>query len=126
MGVLDRHGLTSVVVNAPVTFPPPAIDGAVLPGFMGPEDPECHPSGLLEDVREAIGEYRLYPAYHTEDVEFTRDQKRAEHVDLVRMRGEAFRYLADRYDPQFGFVQFRRPDAVFHEFDGDREMVRPV
>lgn len=124
--LLDRHGLTSVVVNAPVTFPPPAIDGAVLPGFIGPEDPECHPPGLLDEVREAIGEYRLYPAYHTEDEAFTRDQKRSEYVDLVRMRGEAFSYLAGKYDPQFGFVQFQRPDTVFHEFGGDRGMVRAV
>ena len=124
--LLDRHGLTSVVVNAPVTFPPPDIDGAVLPGFMGPEDPECHPKGLLDDVREAIGEYRLYPAYHTEDKAFTREQKRDEYVDLVRMRGNAFRYLTDRYDPEFGFVQFQRPDTVFHEFGGDPEIVRAV
>ncbi|WP_235853521.1 alkaline phosphatase family protein [Halosimplex salinum] len=124
--LLDRHDKTSVVVNGPVTAPPPAIDGAVIPGFMGPEDPDCHPSGLLDDVRAEIGEYRIYPAYHTDDDSYTVDEKTSEYADLVRMRGDAFRYLADRYDPDFGFVQFQRPDTVFHEFDGNWDAVRRV
>jgi len=124
--LLDRNDKTSVVVNGPVTAPPPAIDGAVIPGFMGPEDPECHPAGLLSDVREAIGDYRIYPSYHTDDAEYTDEEKTDEYQSLVRMRGDAFRYLADRYDPDFGFVQFQRPDTVFHEFDGDWDAVRPV
>jgi predicted AlkP superfamily phosphohydrolase/phosphomutase len=124
--LLDREGLTSVVVNGPVTYPPPEIDGAVLPGFIGPEDPTCHPEGTLEDVREAIGGYRVYPAYHTEDESYTDAEKREEVCELITQRGAAFRHLADRHDPDFGFVQFQRPDTVFHEFEGDWDVVGPV
>jgi len=42
------------------------------------------------------------------------------------MRGEAFRYLVDQFDPAFGFVQFQQTDSVFHERDGDPEAVRAV
>ncbi|MFB6185224.1 MAG: alkaline phosphatase family protein [Haloarculaceae archaeon] len=124
--LLDRHGLTSVVVNGPVTAPPPAIDGAVVPGFMSCEDPTCHPEGVLDEVRDEIGAYRVYPAYHTDDDAYTDEEKCREYRNLVRMRGDAFTYLVDRFAPDFGFVQFQRSDTVFHEFDGDWDVVQPV
>ncbi|MFP8955207.1 alkaline phosphatase family protein [Natrialbaceae archaeon A-CW3] len=124
--LLDRQGYSSVVVNAPVTHPPDSFDGALLPGFIGPENPNCHPAGLLEDVRDAIGEYRVYPNYTRGDDSVPDDEKIAEYRRLIRMRGEAFQYLTDEYDPDFGFVQFQKPDTVFHEFEGDEERVNEV
>ena len=115
--LLDQRGLRSVVVNAPVTSPPSEIDGAIIPGYTAPEDPTCHPRGLLEDVREAIGEYRVY-----DDAAGVENAEKYER--LVRMRGEAFRYCCDRFDPDFGFVQFQATDTVFHETGGDPERVR--
>ncbi|PSP55926.1 phosphodiesterase [Halobacteriales archaeon QS_1_67_19] len=119
--LLDRHDRTSVVVNAPVTHPPQDVDGAVVPGYTAPEDPDCHPDGLLDEIRAEIGDYRVYAprdASETEKVEW--------YQRLVGMRGEAFRYLTDRFDPEFGFVQFQQTDTVFHEFPGDASKVRAV
>lgn len=124
--LLNRHDRSSVVVNVPVTHPPDPIDGAIVPGFMAPEDPRCHPEGVLEDVREEIGDYRIYPTYTRGDDSLSDAEKIDEYRSLVRMRGEAFRYLAGRFDPDFGFVQFQRTDTVFHEFDGEWEKVRTV
>ena len=124
--LLDRHDMTSVVVNVPVTYPPDSFDGAIIPGFIGPEDPECYPPGTLEEVRREIGEYRVYPRYVRGDDGLTDDEKMAEYGRLVRMRGEAFRYLEETYEPEFGFVQFQKTDTVFHEFDGDEEKVNTV
>ena len=104
----DGQGLSSVVVNVPVTSPPTAVDGAVIPGYTAPENPPCHPDGILDDLREAIGEYRVYPDDEA-------DQP-GEYVSLVEQRGDAFRYLADRFDPDFGFLQFQGTDSVFHEY----------
>ncbi|WP_323675775.1 alkaline phosphatase family protein [Halorubellus sp. PRR65] len=120
----DEAGLTSVVVNAPVTSPPPAIDGAVIPGYLAAESPPCHPAGVLEDVREELGEYRVYAERETD--EDSTGERFADYLELCRMRGEAFRYLAERFDPEFGFVQFQKTDAVFHDYPGDREKVREV
>ena len=124
--LLDHHDLSSVVVNVPVTNPPDEIDGAIIPGFIGPEDPSCHPEGLLEDVREAIGEYRVYPNYSRGDDSIPDAEKIEEYRALLRMRGEATRYLDDRFEPDFGFVQFQKTDTVFHEFDGEWEKVQAV
>lgn len=119
--IADYHGLTSVVVNAPVTHPPREFDGALIPGYVSPEDPRCHPEGILDDVRREIGDYRVYSKKGLTDEEMT-----DEYVALTRMRGEAFRYLADRFDPEFGFVQFQQTDTVFHEYPGDMEKVRAI
>ncbi|WP_266077836.1 alkaline phosphatase family protein [Haladaptatus caseinilyticus] len=119
--LLDQHGYSSVVVNAPVTHPPRPIDGAVLPGYTAPENPRCHPEGLLDDVRHEIGGYRVYAPRNLSESESIEWYRR-----LTRMRGEAFRYLAGRFDPDFGFVQFQSTDTVFHEHPGDEDIIRSV
>ncbi len=124
--LLDHHGHSSVVVNVPVTHPPDEIDGAIIPGFIGPEDPPCHPKGILDDVREAIGAYRVYPRYARGDDSLSDAEKIDEYCTLVEMRGDAFRYLVDRFEPNFGFLQFQKTDTVFHEFDGEWEKVKRV
>ena len=122
--VLDAHDRSSVVVNVPVTCPPAPIDGAVVPGFTAPEDPPCHPEGILDDVREAVVDYRVYGEHEFADAD--RGERRREYLELVRMRGAAFRYLADRFDPDFGFVQFQQSDTVVHDFPGDRDLLGDV
>jgi len=120
----DEAGLTSVVVNAPVTSPPPAISGAVIPGYLASEDPTCHPDGVLEDVRDAIGDYRVYAQQET--AEDGGEERFEDYLELARMRGAAFRYLSDRFDPEFGFIQFQKTDAVFHDYPGDDKKVRQI
>ncbi|WP_415379350.1 alkaline phosphatase family protein [Halosimplex sp. TS25] len=117
----DSHGLTSVVVNAPVTHPPRSFDGALVPGYTAPEDPECHPPGILDDVRDRVGDYRLYS-----EGEVERESAADDYRAFVRSRGAALRYLADRFDPEFGFVQFQQTDTVCHEFPGDDALLGEV
>ena len=117
---LDHYGLSSVVVNVPVTHPPEPFEGALVPGYTAPENPTCYPEGLLEDLRYRIGEYRIYPDDDGEETSIE------EYVDLVGMRGRAFRYLADQFVPEFGFVQFQVTDTVFHDRPGDMEAVREI
>ncbi len=119
--LLDREGYSSVVVNVPVTAPPTAFDGAIVPGYVAPERPACHPEGLLEELREAIGEYRVYPRRSATGEELVDDLR-----ELVGMRGRAFRHLVERFDPDFGFVQFQATDTVFHELPGDDGAVEAV
>jgi predicted AlkP superfamily phosphohydrolase/phosphomutase len=119
---LSQHGLTSVVVNVPVTHPPREFDGALVPGYMAPDTPQCHPQGILSDLREEMGEYRVYP----ETTDVAPEEAAGEYRDVVGMRGEAFCLLADRFGPDFGFLQFQQTDTVFHEFPGEQETVRAV
>lgn len=118
--LLSEHGYRSVVVNAPVTHPARRFDGALIPGMTAPEDPTCHPTGILEDVEAACGEYHVYPqstGKPTGSIEG--------YEEAIECRGEAFRYLADRFGPDFGFLQFQQTDSVFHERP-DRRAVEAV
>ncbi|WP_459192725.1 alkaline phosphatase family protein [Halosimplex sp. J119] len=117
---LSEAGHESVVVNVPVTHPPRPFDGALIPGYTAPEDPPTHPEGILDDVREAIGRYRIYP-----EGDLTADDYAA-HREVVRARGDAFEYLVDRFDPEFGFIQFQQTDTVFHRHPEEWKAVEAV
>jgi len=118
---LDHHGYTSVAVNGPVTHPPPTIDGAVVPGYLAPEEPQCYPPGLFADIESKFGDYRIYP-----DADATGRDLIADYCELAASRGRVFRWLADRFGADFGFLQFQVTDTVFHEFPGDDDAVRTV
>ncbi|ELZ10364.1 alkaline phosphatase family protein [Natrialba aegyptia] len=117
--LLSEHDITSVVVNVPVTHPPHEFSGALIPGYTAPEDPACHPDGLLADVRDELGEYRVYPDEDADDLA-------GASSDCVRMRGEAFRYLADRFDPEFGFLEFQVTDSIFHKEPENDAAIRAI
>lgn len=118
---LDFHGLSSVVVNVPVTHPPVPFDGALIPGYVAPENPTCHPEDLLDDVRAATDGYRIYAPRDVEGDELVAWFRR-----LIRMRGDAFAYLVAEYQPDFGFVQFQQTDTVFHKRPDDLQAIRAV
>src|SRR5207249_7252018 len=51
---LGRAGVESLVINVPLTFPPPAIHGTLVAGGVLPKwRPFTHPEGLAEDLRAA-------------------------------------------------------------------------
>ena len=119
--LLDRRDVSSVVVNVPVTHPPREFDGALVPGYIGPESPTCHPEGVLETLEAELGEYHVYAPDGVEG-----DEQIEWYRRLVNSRGEAFRYLAADVDPTFGFLQFQQTDTVFHERPEDDAAVRAV
>jgi predicted AlkP superfamily phosphohydrolase/phosphomutase len=123
--ILDDHGYRSVVVNVPVTHPPREIDGAIVPGYVAPEDPTCEPADAIETVvaESDRTEYQLYPP-KADDV--TRETHVAAMCDLVDARRIAFEVLAEQVDPHFGFLQFQVTDTVFHEHPGDWDAIGRV
>lgn len=116
--ILAHHGKPSVVVNAPVTHPPDEFHGAIVPGYISPEDPETVPGDALDRYRATGGTYRVYPevTHHPHD----------EYPGLVRMRGDVFDFLADEVEPAFGFIQFQVTDSIFHEYPDDTKLVELV
>lgn len=121
--LLDEHGYSSVVVNVPVTHPPREIDGAIVPGYVAPENPECVPEDALSRCTEKLDgdEYRIYPPQ-----DGTRSDRLDTYADLVESRGIVFRTLVEQFDPAFGFLQFQQTDTVFHEHPGDWDVIEHV
>jgi predicted AlkP superfamily phosphohydrolase/phosphomutase len=122
--LLSMNGYESVVVNVPVTHPPRAFDGTLVPGYMAPESPDCHPEGTWEELNAELGDYQLYADHRYS--QSSRQQRLDSYKSLTRMRGEAFRYLVADRKPDFGFVQFQQTDTVFHEYPDDEAVVREV
>ncbi|RQG91265.1 phosphodiesterase [Natrarchaeobius halalkaliphilus] len=119
--LLSEHGFSSVVVNVPVTHPAREFEGALIPGMTAPEDPDCHPDGILEDVIRSCGGYHVYPQSTSEP-----DRSIEGYEQTVEKRGSAFRYLCRRMQPEFGFLQFQQTDSVFHERPGDKTAIEAV
>ncbi|MFC7213108.1 alkaline phosphatase family protein [Saliphagus sp. GCM10025334] len=119
--LLSDHGLSSVVVNVPVTHPTREFDGALIPGMTAPEDPPCHPEGILEEITAECGEYWIYPRSGPEPATSIESYERT-----IAGRGRAVRYLLERFDPAFAFLQFQQTDSVFHERPGEKRAVEAV
>jgi len=114
--LLDRRGRSSVVVNVPVTAPPRPFDGALVSGWGGPDQPVCHPEGVLSELDSVPGDYRVYvPADATGD-DRVRWSRR-----LAAARARAFTALVDRLDPEFGFLAFHQTETVFRNCPDDSD-----
>ncbi|MDG5761820.1 alkaline phosphatase family protein [Natronococcus sp. A-GB1] len=116
---LSEAGRRSIVVNVPVTDPAPTIDGVVVPGFLGREvdRAKAHPDGILEELREAIGEYRVYA-----DDSLEGEALCEEYVRTMRTRRDAIEYLCDSYEWEFAMVEFQATDLVFHDLPEPRHV----
>ncbi len=122
--LLSMHGISSVVLNVPVTHPPREFDGVLVPGYVAPEEPKCHPEGIWDELTRELGEYSLY-GNTLEDS--PADSTLADSlINLTELRGAAFRYLVTEHDPDFGFVQFQTTDTVFHQFPDDDTVIQRV
>lgn len=118
--VADGRGLTSVVINYPVTHPASKLEhGALVPGYLARDDVRFHPEGLREEYESEHGEYLIYPEYGTEG------DAVSEYVAVARHRRDMARFLDERYDWDLMAVQFQVTDSVFHDLD-DREDIRRV
>jgi predicted AlkP superfamily phosphohydrolase/phosphomutase len=113
----------AVALNVPVTHPAEPIEGVLVPGYLAHESDGGYPSGVRDELSEAVGEqYRIYSASETGD---DGAEKRTDFLDLLEMRGRAAEYLLDSYDWRVAIVQFQKTDTAFHAFD-DRDTFRRI
>lgn len=119
---MTANDRTSIIVNVPVTHPAPKLDGVLIPGYLGPtiEDATSHPEGIIDELEQEIGQYRIYAAD-----DYKNDTQRCEEFRrLLRMRRDAIIYLCQNYNWQFAMVEFQRTDTVFHELPEERFIER--
>lgn len=111
--MIGQQARRSIVINVPLTHPPRKVEGVHIPGFMAPENPECYPPHILEELRSGMGGYSPYWA--NESVESTSfDEKLYGYLRLAEMRRDAARYLSQHYDWDLLIVVFHRIDSIFH------------
>ena len=117
---LNQAGITTGLLNIPVTFPARPVDGYCVPGFLTPLDLEdfAYPSGLADEIRNNIGDYvinvpigGIIPTQIEAAVEILDKLK---HSTAKRL--EAFSFLTTRFRPRFSMVVFNSTDKVQHLF----------
>ena len=74
----SRHGGRATVINFPLTYPPPEIDGFVVPGWMPWRQVKlgCYPKGLYERIKQL-------PHFEPKDLgfDFSLEEKSIEGCD---------------------------------------------
>ena len=119
--VLSAHGLSSIVVNVPVTHPVHEFDGSLVPGCLAPEQAACLVDGDPQPMAAIDEAYRIYDRGYDPQAERLADYER-----LIDSRVDAARRLDDAHDWSFMMVQFQHTDAVFHTDGEDPKAVSRV
>ncbi|MFQ5576023.1 MAG: alkaline phosphatase family protein, partial [Anaerolineae bacterium] len=118
----NRAGLSAVVVNVPVTYPPQPLDGAMVTGMLTPGLTAgfTFPPQLKRDLLAAVPGYTIdVDIQHTERNLQTPDAAARflnQNMALARARGAAARWLLERYRPDLGVVVFGLTDRLQHFF----------
>ncbi|MFD1588329.1 alkaline phosphatase family protein [Halorientalis brevis] len=120
---LTDEGVSAVVLNMPVTHPADAIDGAIVPGYLAPEDAVGYPREIRSELTDALGE--TYRIYATDETGSPDDEMLRSYVDLIDLRRRAARTLLQTREPDVAILQVQKTDTVFHQFD-DRTAFRRV
>jgi len=115
---VTEAGESYIVVSVPVTHPATDIKGVLISGYLGLEvdDAIAQPEGILDELQQEIGEYRIYKSEKVSDGQSLCE----EYLRLLQMRADAMTYLCNEYQWTFAMVQFQRTDTVFHEIPEDQ------
>ncbi len=111
-------GLRSTVLNVPITFPAQPISGAMLTGFVSPDDSPLvtYPATLAGELREALGPLKMnwsVLGYRPADKE-----KREAHVrtinELMSRRVAQFEHILNANPCELCFLVHEFTDRVYH------------
>jgi predicted AlkP superfamily phosphohydrolase/phosphomutase len=114
--LLSRAGRRVLLVNVPMTYPPPQVNGWVISGLPAPslDANVSYPPEALEEARRAAGDYWLYPdpgqAYSDSGVAAFLD--RLYRCTVLRI--VAFEHMRRREPWDFAMVVFNGTDTVSH------------
>ena len=110
---LGHHGIRSIVLGVPGTFPPRPIAGALVSGFLTPDTQAAYtyPASLAERIRDWVGEYVFdVRQFRTDDKVWLSSQVR----EMTEKRFTvALRLVAEREWRFFAMVEIG-PDRIHH------------
>jgi predicted AlkP superfamily phosphohydrolase/phosphomutase len=107
-----------IIVNVPLTYPPEAIEGIIIPGFDAPEtsDDCIHPKGLLKVIEKRIGRYDFYRMWWNEAV-FKQSGLSGliqELLHITDSQVEGVKFLMKEFEWDFFMYHFQVTDALQH------------
>ncbi len=111
---LSRQGKKVGVINVPLTYPAEPVNGFMVTGMYTPSDehPFTYPPKLAQELREAIGGYKVIGERSKENL----DTALRGILEEIPMRTKAASYLARKYEPDLMILVYGATDAVQHKF----------
>lgn len=113
--IAHRAGLCVIVTNFPCTYPPVALNGAMIADFMTPRGKRdfVSPPDLLAEIETNLGPYRLYltQTYARGRVDAVIDELIAE----VQYKSRVNRYLMRRFQWDLFITHIWGTDRIQHE-----------
>src|SRR5215831_5669867 len=117
-----EHGVRSLLVNIPTTYPPEPVNGVMIAGMLTPglESEFTYPQTLKEEMLAAIPAYVIEPGRNPDRK--TRAQEFRHANDMHEL---AVHFLMDRGDWDFLMVVFSILDRAQHDFWADMDSGHP-
>jgi predicted AlkP superfamily phosphohydrolase/phosphomutase len=113
----SQAGKRAVVVNVPLTYPPKAVNGAVVTGMLTPGVTAdlTYPADLKEQLLAAVPDYRVLVPQTEFNIRGWEPFVRASEA-TVRARAKAFRFLLDQVVPDWdvAMLHFQETDTLQH------------
>ena len=111
--ILNSLGISTGVVNVPVTYPPEQVDGFLITGMFTPEhvDDFAYPTDLRKRIEEKAGKY-IFEAVQSPNI----NKVIKSTYEVIDQRDKIFSYLLSEYDLDFYFMVFVEADRIQHSF----------
>jgi len=111
--ILNHNGKTTGLINLPLSYPTPKVDGFFISGLLTPHGAKdfIFQPGLLKELKNNIGPYLLHHE-HTGDPDEVLD----EAFTILKYRTKTAIYLYDKYPTDFFMVHYFGTDRIQHEF----------
>ena len=121
-----RHGLRSVVINVPVTYPPRIENGLMLSGMLTPPDrPFCTSREVMDEIEIQVGEYLVDLDIVTLG-SFDRRRSLNRFYHMMEQRHKTAMYLKKTQPHDIMVVVFQGPDIVSHRLWNQKKDVLDV
>ncbi len=110
----------SCVMNLPMSFPAPKINGYFISGFPFTADKRkaFYPSSLLEEIEKNCGKYPFHEheGIHGEGMEQLNIYSFDHLLQAMEKRKEIFLHVLEEKECDIYIVQFQNPDKIQHNF----------
>lgn len=113
--IASRAQMKTVLLNMPVSYPPPAIDGTVICGALTPSNVQrfTYPETLRDEIESRFGPYTFDIAW-ARYKESERDRLLDDLDSMMKQQEDVFLWAMERHEWDFAVAVFVAPDRIQH------------
>jgi len=116
--ILNHYGVSTGLINVPMTYPPGAIKGYMITGIMTPrnkpveETNYTYPESLKFQIKNSIGKYIIHPK-----VPYRKGKSIGVYKELVedlKIKSKTIQFLMDKYPTDLTMFVIGGTDLIQH------------